>query len=629
MDVVFPVMPFADIGRPAIGVSLLQAAARRMGASSRILYFNLAFAERAGLATYHRITNSFPPDSLIGEWFFADLLFADRIPDAESYVVGILGQYGADLGQLHDVFEARADRGGFVDACVERIVDLAPRIVGLSTTFHQTCACLAVAARLKERPNPPIILFGGANCEGEMGAQLLQSFDCIDYVSTGEADLSFPAFLAKVLETGRPSPVPGILGRAPAVYEDAPTRVTEMDCLPIPAYEDYFETWAGSWLKPEVAPEILIETSRGCWWGAKHHCTFCGLNGETMAFRRKSEDRVLGEMRMLSETFGIKRIECVDNILDVRFIRTLFPRLADSGLGLEMFFEVKANLRRDQLASLKAGGMRAIQPGIESLSTEILRLMRKGCTALQNIQLLRWCEELALGVAWNLLAGFPGEDPQEYDRMAAILPLLVHLQPPASCSPFRLDRFSPFYMDADAFGLRRVRPAHAYFYVFPFGRRDLARLAYYFEFDYGDGRDPHAYTQAVNREVAGWVKVRAANAVESPRLDACWVDGGFDVVDSRPAAISPRFRLEGMVADLYDACDKAHSLSALVRAFDGRASSERVEEALAGLVRDRLMVADGDQYLSLAVMRRRPPVFEPCELTRHEAATTKSLQPAF
>jgi hypothetical protein len=92
--------------------------------------------------------------------------------------------------------------------------------------------------------------------------------------------------------------------------------------------------------------------------------------------------------------------------------------------------------------------------------------------------------------AWNLLSGFPGEDPIEYTRMAPLLPLLAHLQPPASCAPIRLDRFSPFFTRAEHFGLRRVRPTPAYYYVYPFGRRELARLAYFFDFDYPEGQAP-------------------------------------------------------------------------------------------------------------------------------------------
>jgi radical SAM superfamily enzyme YgiQ (UPF0313 family) len=43
--------------------------------------------------------------------------------------------------------------------------------------------------------------------------------------------------------------------------------------------------------------ELLFEASRGCWWGAKHHCTFCGLNGLSMTFRSKSADRAYSEIK--------------------------------------------------------------------------------------------------------------------------------------------------------------------------------------------------------------------------------------------------------------------------------------------------------------------------------------------
>ena len=38
-----------------------------------------------------------------------------------------------------------------------------------------------------------------------------------------------------------------------------------------------------------TVPTVLIETSRGCWWGDRdRHFMFCGLNGATMAYRSKS-----------------------------------------------------------------------------------------------------------------------------------------------------------------------------------------------------------------------------------------------------------------------------------------------------------------------------------------------------
>src|SRR5262249_29657454 len=150
---------------------------------------------------------------------------------------------------------------------------------------------------------------------------------------------------------------------------------------------------------------LSFESARGCWWGEVAHCTFCGLNGATMAFRSKSAPRVLSEVLTLARKYRVLDLHAVDNILDHAYFEDLLPALAASGLDLSVFYEVKSNLKRHQLERLRDAGVDQIQPGIESLSTPILRLMRKGVTAWQNVRLLKWCAELGIDVLWNLLYG--------------------------------------------------------------------------------------------------------------------------------------------------------------------------------------------------------------------------------
>src|SRR3954454_9654687 len=92
MDVVFPVMPFADAGRPSMGVSLLSAEARQAGYSTSIKYLNLHLAERMGLEFYQMLATSFLPNMLVGEWFFADILFGNEIPSEAEYLEDIFSQ---------------------------------------------------------------------------------------------------------------------------------------------------------------------------------------------------------------------------------------------------------------------------------------------------------------------------------------------------------------------------------------------------------------------------------------------------------------------------------------------------------------------------------------------------------
>jgi ribosomal peptide maturation radical SAM protein 1 len=460
-----------------------------------------------------------------------------------------------------------------------------------------------------------------------MGQQMIRSFSWIDYVATSEADLSFPKLIENLLVRNDLNAPPGILGR-----DEGPNNaelVSDMDAIPIPDYSEFFARARSSTLGSALNPVALIETSRGCWWGAKHHCTFCGLNGATMAFRSKSIERCVREFTAVSEQHQVKRIDCVDNILDTRYIKSLFPLLAAENLDLSLFYEVKANLGYDQLQLMRAGGVRGIQPGIESFSDQVLRIMRKGCTAFQNIQLLRWCRELEIDVVWNILAGFPGESPQEYDRQADLVPLLTHLTPPTCCTPVRLDRFSPFYSSPGEFGFGRVRPAAAYYYVFPLERRELARLAYFFDFDYLDQRDPECYMKRLREEVGKWWGVQLKADGKKPRLDAKPHPRGVLIEDTRETAVKEQDVLSGISAQLYLSCDTARNVRSLARSLSHAIDDAEVRAILDGFVAAKTMVRVDDHYLSLAVFRERSQFMEVSRFSEstnvRQAATSEPL----
>ena len=90
-------------------------------------------------------------------------------------------------------------------------------------------------------------------------------------------------------------------------------------------------------------------------------------------FRSKSPERVLDELAQQARRYRSFRFEAVDNILDMAYLKQLFPALAENDAGYEFFYEVKANLSREQLRLLAQAGVTHIQPGIESLSSHVLR----------------------------------------------------------------------------------------------------------------------------------------------------------------------------------------------------------------------------------------------------------------
>ncbi len=617
MDVVFAVVPFADVKHPSIGVSTILAGAKRAGFSACIEYVNLQLAVWMGRPLYEWIAElgdqllldtTTPSISLVGDWFFAGLLFPGELPPEEEYLEKFIAPDRGGRERMVELAEARrlyAQK--FVEYAAREILKHEPRVVGFTSTFHQTCCCLAVARLLKQAPNPPAVIFGGANCEGEMGLQLIRSFPWIDYICTGEGDEVTPEFLDRYIRRNDPEPPRGILRQGFSEALETPRPVSRLDELPVPDFHDYFDGLAASGLN-DVKPILLVQTARGCWWGEKHHCTFCGLNGEGMGYRSKSAERVIAELTELTETYGLRRVDSVDNILDTRYIQTLFPELIRRGSGFDLFYEVKANLRYQQLKTLREGGVRAVQPGIESFSNRILEGMRKGCTGLQNIQLLRWCEELAIYPIWNMLYGFPDEPASEYERMAELIPLLMHLPPPAFCIRVRMDRFGPLYNQAAEFGLENVRAMEAYSYVYPLPESALRNLAYFFEFDYGDGRLPVDYARPVVESVEEWA---ALAEVRPPRLDAYSVGEVLMIVDTRPCATKRQHIFTGLAARVYLECDAAVKTPGLARRLG--APEADVRNAIDRFLREKLMVTMDGRAVSLAVFRNRAAVSAPAE----------------
>lgn len=601
VDVVLVVPPFADVERPALGPSLLAATLGERGLRAVVVYPNLAWAERIGPSLYAWFANRGDADTettalalstLVSEWVFADLA-SDRSDATPAYDERFLAPALAPeaLARVRATLELRE---AFVRETVEQIRQLRPRIVGFTTTLASTTAGLALARRLAAGPDRPLIVFGGSACEAEMGAALLAAFDFVDWVCSGEGEVAFVDFAAAVV-AGERHHVAGMHRRGGLVRTPAPVA---MDALPIPDFRDYFAALAGSPLRELLRPRLPFESSRGCWWGQKHHCSFCGLNGATMQFRAKTPDRALSELRTLVDTWQIADVEAVDNIVDHRYFDSVFPRLAAEGPKVRLFYETKSNLDRDDVALLRRAGVRAIQPGIESLDTGTLRLMRKGTTAAQNLCLLRWCAEHGVSVAWNILYGFPHEDPAAAARMAELVPLLHHLPPPAGAGRIRLDRFSPLFTSRE--GLINVRPMLAYRWIYALPDPDLERLAYFFDFDYADGRDPDAYAAPLVRAVARWLDPQRP----PERLDAVRAGEVVMIHDTRTVAQRPAHVLSGALARLIVACDRPRTLAGLTTELE--LGDAELLARVAELQRQRLLVALDDRFVALPVWRSDP-----------------------
>ena len=609
-------MPMGALERPALGLSLLKARLNEVGFACDVRYLTFAFAEFIGQTDYQWMCYELPYTAFAGDWSFTQALYGDRPETEQAYVQEVMRQAwkltDADIAR---VLHIRSMVPYFLSHCMDAIPWRDYSMVGFTSTFEQNIASLALAKRIKQAYPKISIVFGGANWEADMGYELHRQFSFVDFVCSGESEVSFPALVRRVFErtpmNGDRAPIPGIVYRdrnKESVYTGNADLIRDMDALPLPDFSDYFHDLNECTVSAAVSPTLLFETSRGCWWGAKSHCTFCGLNGGTMAFRSKSPRRALDEMEQLVDRWQLNNVEAVDNILDMKYFGDMLPALASAGRSLQIFYEVKANLSREQVKLLSKAGVNRIQPGIESLSDHVLKLMRKGVTALRNIQLLKWCREFNITAEWNILYGFPGETPEDYRSLLELVRAIRFLRPPCAAGPIRLDRFSPYHNSPADFGLTKVRPLSTYHYLYPFEDESLKRIAYYFDFDYEPDNDPTGFAAEVVSYVYEWKS--------NPELGCLWSlarpDGSLALLDTRSDATVPELILTGLEQAAYEFCDQLQAGSNIVKHLRTsfptvEFSDEQVFDFLKSLIENKLMVTDGLNYLSLAV---RSPVVQ-------------------
>jgi len=310
-------------------------------------------------------------------------------------------------------------------------------------------------------------------------------------------------------------------------------------------------------------------------------------------------------MGELARRHGVLDFEFVDDILSRGYFRDLLPMLSAEGRDYAVWCETKAILRKEHVRLLGQAGFRRTQTGIESLSTPVLKAMKKGVTGLQNVRFLKWCLEFQIRATWNFIYGVPGEDPGEYDRMAERIYSLTHLRPPWYWGPVRLDRFNSYCEEARTYGIEIVGPPQVYRFVFPVGDRDLSDLVTHFEYKFCDGQEPDSYIQKCVAALSYWKENHEENY---GALDYLLGPGFLDIRDRRTNRLDDGLVLEDWKQDLYLACDGGARIESLARLVEGKhgngVSVEETEHTLDEWVHRRLMYREGRRYLALAVHSR-------------------------
>lgn len=353
-----------------------------------------------------------------------------HVPLGCLYLVSVLEQAGFTVDfrdyQLHDT-----DDPFDMEQFLAFMHDPAP-VIGLSCMANLLPFTILAMKALKDRYPDRRLILGGVGSKS-VEDLILERFPWIDLIARGEGELTAPQLLSALNEGQSVADVRGISWRSNGAVRhnaDQP-RIEDLDALPLPAFHRIdLKHYAG----------YGMMTSRGC----PYPCTFCSVapvwNWET---RHRSPANIIAEMKQLHDRAGVDLFLFQDEffISGKRQVMEFCEALRNSGLKIEWKAFGRVNLTDVEMMQAMADtGCLELRFGIESGSDRILKLIKKGFTAQQILELIPQAVQIFPRVDTFYVWGYPFETMEDFGQSlfqmvsfrtlgARILPSLLSLLP--------------------------------------------------------------------------------------------------------------------------------------------------------------------------------------------------------
>jgi len=316
------------------------------------------------------------------------------IPNYPSIALGYLYTYLKTKQVDVHVIDTKLERLSF-DAVIDKVRDIEPDIIGISSMTHEISLCGELCDRLKEVDTNIITVIGGVHISA-VPEGTLKSFASFDIGIIGEGE----EILYNVIENINDlENVGGIVFRknGTIVQSLSGPEIKDLDSLPIPDWSAF----------PKSSMYHII-TARGC----PFHCSFC-MTPYGKIVRERSPENVLTELkttiekfdpgyyRFNDETFGfnVKRAHLIlDYIIDNKLDKT--PKCAS----------MRANIVTEEtLKKMKRAGFEYIDYGVESGNAEVLKRIHKSVTMEQTERAIAMTKKAGIRVGANFILGHPYE----------------------------------------------------------------------------------------------------------------------------------------------------------------------------------------------------------------------------
>ncbi len=305
-------------------------------------------------------------------------------------------------------------------------------VIGLSCMANLLPFTIMAIRAIKERYPGHTVVLGGVGSK-DVEDKILRKFPWIDIVCRSEAERSGIELMKTLTEKGNISKVKGISYRDGAEIRHNPDceRIKNLNSIPFPAFHKIdLKKYAG----------YGMMTSRGC----PYPCTFCSVapvwNLESYS---RSPKNIVDEMKFLHQEAGVDLFLFQDEffVSGKKHVTDFCRELTNTGLGLEWKAFGRVNLMDEEMMKAMADcGCLELRFGIESGSEKILKMIKKGFTAKETLELIPRAIDIFPRVDTFYIWGFPFETIEDFNQTlfqmvslrmmgARILPSMLSLLP--------------------------------------------------------------------------------------------------------------------------------------------------------------------------------------------------------
>ena len=260
-------------------------------------------------------------------------------------------------------------------------------------------------------PNIPIVL-GGPH-PSAMPDETFKDFKMVNYLVIGEGEVTIVDLLNNMNKNI--SKIDGLCYRQNGhiIYNQERSFIRDLDSLPFPDREiispfKYKSHPPYSWF----GKTLYLITTRGC----PGKCYFCSKSVFKNTIRSMSPERIYKEIRYWQNIFDFDEIRFFDDDFTIQKKRTreLCDLFVQEKLNLPWSCTTRVDfLTFDLLKKMKQAGLYLITLGVESGSSKILKVLRKGYTVEHIKNAFKWCRELGIYTGAFFIAGNPEETDED------------------------------------------------------------------------------------------------------------------------------------------------------------------------------------------------------------------------